>query len=77
MDYICMPIKLFSYPAAFFNAISVFYDFSTANANFDREILTAALLNLIDCHDGEPAAVFRAASPSVIPGVDGGRHELL
>ena len=43
MDYIRMPIKLLSYPAAFVNAISVFYDFTAADANFDREILTAAL----------------------------------
>src|SRR5512137_2072521 len=69
MDYIRVPIKLLSYSAAFVNAISVFYDFTTADANFDREILTAALLNLIDCHDGETAAVFRVASPSVSSGV--------
>jgi hypothetical protein len=69
MDYIRMPIKLLSYSAAFVNAISAFYDFTAADANFDREILTAALLYLIDCHYGETAAVFRIASPSVSSGV--------
>jgi len=64
-----MPIKLLCYPAAFVNAISAFYDFTAADANFDRVILTAHLLDLIDSHDGEATAVFRVASPSVSSGV--------
>jgi hypothetical protein len=69
MDYIRMPVKLLGYSAAFVNAIPVFYDFTAAYAYFDRESLAAELFNHIDCHDGETAAVFRAASPSVGSGI--------